>query len=33
MNDYNDNCKEKRYRLPDRYSGCGVDTEHGGGHY
>lgn len=31
MNDYNDNCKEKGYRHPVRYSGCGVDTEHGGG--
>jgi hypothetical protein len=31
MNDYNGNCKEKGYRHPDKYSGCGVDTEHGGG--
>jgi hypothetical protein len=31
MNDYNDNCREKRYRLLDKYSECGVDTGHGGG--
>ena len=31
MNDYNDNCKEKGYRPLDKYSGCGVDIEHGGG--
>lgn len=30
MNDYNGNCKEKGYKLQDAYSGCGVDTEHGG---
>jgi len=30
MNDYNGNCKEKGYKLLDKYSGYGVDTEHGG---
>ena len=28
-NDYNDNCKEKRYKLPDKYSEYGAGIEHG----